>query len=355
MIRSILRSIAALAFVAAFTANAYAQTTQPPQFTISTVAGNGIAGFSGDGGLAINAAINNPRGVATDKAGNVYIADHGNARIRKVSPDGIITTVAGNGTDGFSGDGGTAISAQLSGPYRVRPDSLGNLYIADAGNNRIRRVAPNGIITTIAGNGIAASTGDGGLATSASLNYPADAVPDGAGNLFIVESFGECIRRVDAKGIITTVAGNGLAGYSGDGGPATKASLNNPNVLSFDPTGNLVISDEDNNRIRSVVNGIITTLAGDGIQGYAGDGGKASAAACINPSERPLIPRPTPISPMVAITGFGRCSPVEPLSRSPAQAAPAIAATEAVLQPPRSAAPTPWNRRLPAASILPMT
>lgn len=191
-----------------FTVSALAQS--PPTFTISTVAGDGTAGYSGDGGSALSAAINDPRGVALDQAGNLYIDDHGNARIRKVTPAGIITTVAGNGIQGFSGDGGAATSAELYEPYRARPDTLGNLFIADAGNNRVRKVAPNGIIATIAGNGVAASTGDGGLATSASLNYPADVLPDGAGNLFIVESFGERIRKIDPQGIITTVAGSGV-------------------------------------------------------------------------------------------------------------------------------------------------
>jgi hypothetical protein len=216
--------------------------------------------------------------VAVDKAGNIYIADFGNSRIRKIAPTGIITTVAGNGKPRFSGDRGAAISADLSLPYRAEVDSAGNLYIADAGNNRVRKVAPDGIITTIAGNGIAASTGDGGLATSAPLDGPDDAVPDAAGNLFIVESFGERIRQIDAQGIITTVAGNGILGFSGDGGPATQASLNNPNILTLDPNDNPIISDENNNRIRKVTNGIITTVAGNGVAGYAGDTGLATAA-----------------------------------------------------------------------------
>jgi hypothetical protein len=231
----------------------------------------------------ITAAIHTPTGVAVDQAGNLFIGDHGNSCVRKVTPGGIITTVAGNGTAGFSGDGGPATSAQLNLLYRARPDSLGNLYIADSGNNRVRMVAPNGIITTIAGNGIAASTGDGGPATSASLNGPGDVVPDGAGNLYIAETFAERIRKVDAQGIITTVAGNGIAGYSGDGGPATQASLNNPNVLTLDPSGNLIVSDQANNRIRKVANGIISTVAGDGNSTYAGDGGLATKAGIDSP------------------------------------------------------------------------
>jgi hypothetical protein len=249
------------------------------------VAGGGTAGFSGDGGSALSAGIgiNDPRGVALDQAGNLHIDDYGNARIRKVTLAGIITTVAGNGIQGFSGDGGQATSAELNEPYRARPDTLGKLFIADAGKNRVRKVAPNGIITTIAGNGVAASTGDSGQATSASLNYPADVLPDGDGNLFIVESFGERIGKIDAQGIITTVAGSCVLGYSGDSGPATQVAVNNPNVLTLDPAGNLVISDENNNRIRKVTNDVIATLAGNGVQSYAGDGGVATAAALYTP------------------------------------------------------------------------
>lgn len=270
----------ALTLVALLLVYSVAGHTQPT-FTISTVAGNGMAGFSGDGGPALNGSMNDPRGVVVDASGNVYVADLGNSRVRKVAPNGTITTIAGNGIQGFSGDGGAATSAELNQPIRVEVDALGNLYIADAGNSRIRRVAPGGTITTIAGNGTKASAGDGGAATSASLNYPNDAVPDAAGNLFISE--GADIRKVDTHGIITTVAGNGISGYSGDGGPATQASLDNPNALTIDSAGNLFISDQFNNRIRKVTGGVITTVAGNGVQGYAGDKGSATAAELNDP------------------------------------------------------------------------
>jgi uncharacterized protein (TIGR03437 family) len=259
-------------------ASAQGQTT----FTISTVAGDGNAGYLGDGGAATRAGIN-PNGVAVDAAGNVYIADFRNERIRKVVPSGIITTVAGNGNAGYRGDGGPAINASLNRPSRVSVDNAGNLYIADSGNSRIRKVTPDGIITTVAGNGNPGYSGDGGLATRAALNYPEDAVADSAGNLFIADGDADVVRKVGVDGSITTVAGNGAAGYSGDGGAATQASLSNPVGLAVDGAGNLYISDQGNQRIRKVTNGIISTIAGDGKAGYAGDGAAATAAELNSP------------------------------------------------------------------------
>ncbi len=253
-----------------------------PTFTISTVAGNGTAGYSGYGGPAISAAINDPRGVTVDAAGNIYIAALASNRIRKVSPDGTITTVAGTGRQGFSGDGGPAISAELNQPIRVEVDRAGNLYIADGSNYRIRKVDIHGIITTVAGNGSPSGpTGDGGLATSAGIAGPGDATPDAAGNLFVVE--GTAVRKVDTHGIITTVAGNGTRGYSGDGGPAVNAQLNNAVAVTVDAAGSLYISDQSNHRIRKVTNGIITTVAGNGAAGFSGDGGQATAAQLYDP------------------------------------------------------------------------
>jgi uncharacterized protein (TIGR03437 family) len=248
----------------------------PPQFTISTVAGNGTAGYSGDGGPALDAAMNDPRGVAVDAAGNVYIADLSNNRVRKLAPDGTITTVAGNGSQGFSGDGGPAAAAALNQPGRVAVDAAGNLYIADGGNNRARKVTTGGTITTVAGNGSSGYSGEGGPAIDAGIGSLGDVEPDTAGNLVITSGF--FIFKVDTNGIITTVAGNGTQGYSGDGGPATAASLGGAVCTEPDQAGNLLISDQGNNRIRKVANGIITTVAGDGGQGYAGDGGPAVGA-----------------------------------------------------------------------------
>src|SRR5437879_2175397 len=250
---------------------------------ITTVAGNGFRGFNGDGGPATSANLTTPTGIAVDSSGNLFIADTENARIRRV--DGatdIITSVAGNGTAGFSGDGGPATSAELYGPLGIAVDSSGNLFIADAGNERIRRVdATTGIITIVAGNGTAGYSGDGGPDIGAGLFRPAGIAVDSSGNLFIADSLITRIRRViAATGIITTVAGNGMSGFSGDGGPATSAELLVPTGVSVDSSGNLFIADTENTRIRRVdaATGIITTVAGNGSFGFSGDGGPATSA-----------------------------------------------------------------------------
>ncbi|MFY9728903.1 MAG: hypothetical protein WAJ87_25615 [Bryobacteraceae bacterium] len=251
---------------------------------LTLVAGNGTAGFSGDSGQAVDAQLNGPTGVAVDYAGNVYIADAGNARIRKVSA-GIITTVAGTGSNSFSGDNGPATSAQLNpiggtqGGFGVALDASGNLYIADTGNYRVRKVA-NGIITTVAGNGTYGFSGDTGPATSATLSNPTGVVLDDAYNLYIAD--GNRIREVSG-GIITTVAGNGFIGPSGDNGPAIKAELNGPNGVALDNAGDLFIADTGNSRVREISNGIITTVAGNGTFGLSGDGGPATSAQLNSP------------------------------------------------------------------------
>ncbi|WP_026309024.1 NHL repeat-containing protein [Spirosoma spitsbergense] len=251
---------------------------------ITTVAGNGLFTFGGDGGAATAANLANPSGVAVDGVGNIYIADALNQRIRKVAMSGIITTVAGNGIAGFSGDGGAATAASLNNPVGVTVDGTGNLYIADSQNNRIRKVATSGIISTVAGNGTASNSGDGGLATAAGFNYIAGVVLDGSGNLYIADQGNHRIRKVATDGIVTTVAGTGIAGYSGDGGLATAANLANPASVVVDGMGNLYIADYGNNRIRKVAtNGIITTVAGNGSHGFSGDGGLATAAILDNP------------------------------------------------------------------------
>jgi uncharacterized protein (TIGR03437 family) len=252
---------------------------------ITTVAGNGAEGYSGDGGPATSAQLFYPSGVALDASGNLYIADQNNNRIRKVSATGIITTVAGNGAEGYSGDGGSATSAQLNVPFGVAVDASGNIYIADSNNNRIRKVSATGIITTVAGNGAQGYSGDGGSATSAQLNFPYGVAVDASGNLYIADKFNERVRRVSATGIITTVAGNGAQGYSGDGGLATSSQLNTPIGVAVDASGNLYIADEINERIRKVsAAGIITTVAGNGALGYSGDGGLATSAQLATPT-----------------------------------------------------------------------
>lgn len=256
------------------------------QGVIGTIAGNGTPTFSGDGGPAAAAAVNHPRGLAIDAAGNIHIADTDNWRIRRVSSSGMISTVAGNGIPGYSGDGGPALSASLSDVTGVALDAAGNLYIADAGNRRIRRVAPNGTISTVAGSGVQGFSGDGGPAALATLNRPTSVLVDPAGNLYIADSSNHRIRRVSPGGTITTVAGNGLAGFGGDGGPAGGASLMFPLGLALDRSGNLYIADADNNRVRRVSpSGVITTAAGNGLGGFAGDGGPATAASLNLPED----------------------------------------------------------------------
>jgi len=257
--------------------------TNLPNGIITTVAGNGTYGYSGDGSAATNAELEWPSGVAVDPTGNLFIADWRNQRIRKVGVNGIITTVAGNGTASYSGDGGAATNAELNYPIGVAVDSTGNLFIADEDNQRIRKVGINGIITTVAGNGTASYSGDGGAATNAELNYPIGVAVDSTGNQFISDS-NHRIRKVGTNGIIYTVAGNGTANYSGDVGAATNAELNNPFGVTVDATGNLFIADSGNQRIRMVgTNEIITTVAGNGTASYSGDGGAATNAELFYP------------------------------------------------------------------------
>jgi sugar lactone lactonase YvrE len=246
--------------------------------SISTVAGDGTSGFSGDNGPATGAQLWSPIGVAVDTAGNLFIADYGNNRVREVS-NGVITTVAGNGTNGFSGDNGPATSAQLSGPSDIAADSAGDVYFVDSLNNCIRKIS-NGVITTVAGNGTAGFSGDNGPAAVAELSSAVSGVAvDSANDLFIAD--GERIRRV-FQGVITTVAGNGT-GFSGDNGPATSAQLDYPSGLAVDAAGNLSIADTANNRIREISNGVITTVAGNGTKGFSGDNGPATSAQVSHP------------------------------------------------------------------------
>ncbi len=262
---------------------------------ITTVAGDGfkdsrgLGRYNGDGIAATSASLNFPSGIATDKNGNIFIADKNNGRIRKVDTFGIITTVAGNGMwDGSPGDGNPATSAQI-GPIDVAVDSSGNIFVADMTFNRVRKVSSStGIITTIAGNGESGSSGDGGPALSASLGFR-DGVSGGGGlaldpqsNILIAEFKGNRVRIVNAAtGIITTVAGSGALGFFGDGGPAIAASLYNPRAVFADNFGNIFIADINNNRIRKVdaSTGTINTFAGSGSQGFSGDGGPAIHAS----------------------------------------------------------------------------
>lgn len=252
---------------------------------IRTVAGNGTHGYAGDGAVATAASLNGPTGVALDPSGNLYISDSGNNTIREVnSSTGIISTVAGNGVGdaGYSGDGGSAVNAQLNSPNGIAVDSKGNLYIADSQNNVIRQVAAGtGIITTIAGNGSAGNTGDGVAATGAELSYPTGVAADQLGNLYVVDSGNLRIREVAAAtGLITTVAGTGGFGYSGDGGVPTAAEFMFPSGIAIDGNGNLYVTDDDADVVREVNISAhtITTVAGNGTWGYSGDGGPATSA-----------------------------------------------------------------------------
>jgi sugar lactone lactonase YvrE len=255
---------------------------------INTVAGFSIKGFAPDGRLATNTYMDTPCGIATDLSGNIYYADYGNHRVRKVNVStGLVSTVAGNGSVGFSGDGGIATLAKLAYPIGVAVDRLGNVYIVDGQSNRVRKVnVTNGIITTIAGNGTNGYSGDGGLATSANLNCNYGITVDANRNLYIPDGKNNRVRKVNASnGIISTIVGSGTPGYAGDSGLASSASLNYPIAVSFDYLGNMLISDLGNNRIRFInSSGIINSIAGNGHEKFAGDGGPATIASLNGPN-----------------------------------------------------------------------
>ena len=275
-----IKTIVFAAIVFSCLKNANAQS-----YNINTFAGNGDT-ILGDGSAATAADLSTPTGVAIDAAGNVYIADYHNQRIRKVSPSGIISTFAGNGIQGYSGDGSAATAAELSYPNGVAIDAAGNLYIADRSNNRIRKVNTSGIISTFAGNGAAGYSGDGSSATVAELNNPYGVATDAAGNVYIADYFNNCIRKVNTSGIISTIAGNGIGNGSniGDGGTATAAELYYPTGVTTDAAGNVYIADVANQRIRKVnTSGVISTIAGNGTAGYSGDGSSATAAELYYP------------------------------------------------------------------------
>ena len=245
--------------------------------TISTYAGNGVGSYTGDGVAASTTAVNSPWGVTIDSAGNVYIGDSPNHRIRKVTPAGIISTIAGTGTMGFLGDGGPATDARLNNPSGVAVDAAGNVYVADNGNHRIRKITATGYISTIAGTGSVVLSGDGGPATAAATPAPDGLACDSAGNVYISSGFE--VRKITTTGMIYRIAGNGTFGYSGDGGPATAAAVAQSTDVKLDKAGNVYFTDINNNVARKIdVAGIITTIAGDGYLGSSGDGGPATAA-----------------------------------------------------------------------------
>lgn len=252
---------------------------------ITSIAGTGINGFSGDGGPATAAMIGGTDDVAVDALGNVFFTDVTNNRVRKIDPSGIISTFAGNGTTGgYSGDGGPATATCLSAMHGITVDASGNVYIAHVSSARIRIVNTAGIISTFAGNGGLGHSGDGGPATAAAIGIPEYLTFDGAGNLYFTDLSNNVVRKINSSGIISTIAGLGTAGYSGDGGPATAAELNGAMGIAIDGAGNVFVGDNNNNRVRKInASGIISTYAGNGTPAFGGDGGVATAAMLKKP------------------------------------------------------------------------
>jgi sugar lactone lactonase YvrE len=254
------------------------------------IAGSGLDGYSGDGGLATEAKLSNPAGLCVDNIGNTYIADTDNHRIRKVDSNGIITTIVGTGTAGYGGDGSLAVEAKINSPYGLSLDEEGNLYFADYQNHRIRKVDSKGVITTIAGTGTAGFSGDDGLAIHAQLNFPSGVKVDEDGNVFIADKFNHRIRKIGLNGIITTIAGTNTYGFNGDSGLALETELFYPSNISLDTAGNLYLSDYYNHRISKVdSNGLMSAVVGQGSMGYSngfsGDGGEATNAKLAYPSD----------------------------------------------------------------------
>ena len=248
---------------------------------IETIAGSSVIGYSGDGGPLADALFSRPDKAIFDHSGNLYIVEENNYVVRKVSTSGIITTIAGNGTHGYSGDRGQATNAQLHQPTDIIFDKKGNLFISEFG--AIRKVTTTGIISTIAGTGVNGYSGDGGPATNAQMYDPLGLVFDKNGNLFFSDEGSHCIRKIDTFGTITTIAGNGTNGFSADGTPATAALLHIVGYMTISPAGELYLSCYDQ-RVRKIdASGIITTVAGTGANSYTGDGGQATNATLMEP------------------------------------------------------------------------
>jgi len=256
-----------------------------PSGIITTIAGTGASSYTGDGGQATAATLYNPRGIVIDGSGNIYFSDYGNNRIRKINAAGIITTFAGTGFAAADGDGGPAVAAALNYPWGLALDAAGNLYIADQINCRIRKVNTSGIISTICGTGIAFYNSDGIPATDAWLQYPYGVAVDPAGNIYIADEGNNRIRKINTSGIISTVAGSAVYGFTGDGGPSTLAKLFLPMAVAADNAGNVYISDANNRRIRMIdASGNISTIVGNGTAGYSGDGGAPTLAEINQPT-----------------------------------------------------------------------
>ena len=250
-----------------------------PTGRITTAAGTGTPGFSGDDNSATAAQLSLPSGVAGTADGGYLIADQGNQRVRRVSPGGTITTVAGTGMPGFSGDDGAATTAQLNNPVGVAAAADGSFLIADRDNHRVRRVSPAGTITTVAGSGSPGFSGDDGAATAAQLDQPAGVAAAADGGFLIADTNNHRVRRVSPGGTITTVAGVGTSAFTRDGGPAVAAAISSPTGVAAAPDGGFLIADQGNHRVRRVSPaGTITTVAGVGTNAFSGDAGPAIAA-----------------------------------------------------------------------------
>jgi len=261
-----------------------------PDGSVAIVAGTGEEGFGGDGGPATDAELDQPHGVALLPDGSFLIADALNNRVRRVAPDGTISTYVGTGADAFSGDGGPAVDASIGAPRGIATLGDGTLLIADSDNNRIRRVSPDGTISTIAGDGVAGSAGDGGPAIDAELDKPFGIAPLADGGFLIADTTNSRIRMIAPDGTISTVAGNGTAGYAGDGKQATAAELNHPHAVLPLPHGGFLVADTENHRVRRVwPDGTITPFAGTGSPGFSGDDGPATAAQFDEPKALALL------------------------------------------------------------------
>jgi sugar lactone lactonase YvrE len=320
---------------------------------ITTIAGTGAQGFSGDTGPGISATLDSPQGLALDTSSNLYIADTHNQRIRKLNLyTGIITTIAGT-TAGFFGDSASALSAQLNQPTALALDSSGNLYIADTSNHRIRKLnLTTGIITTIAGNGTQGYSGDSGPALLAAIDSPTGIALDASSNLYLADTHNHRVRKIVATtGIITTIAGTGSPGFSGDTTAATAANLALPHGLTADTAGDLYLADTANHRIRRIeaVTGIITTVVGDGNQAFAGDNGPPTAASLDSPTATTLSPAG---NLTLSDTGNQRIrqSPPSQVSASPLQERSTSPLPPSSLMAPVSSQPLSPRLPQPAAS-----
>ncbi len=256
---------------------------------LTRVAGNSRAGYSGDGGPATSAQLSSPGGIAVDAVGNLFVGDRGNFRVRKISLSGGSSLTVAGGRSGqitFTPQGNPRLRRRFSFISGVAVDASGDLFISDSGYSAVRKISPNGIITTVAGSGTYGYSGDGGPAAHARLSNPYGLAIDTSGNIFIADAANNCVRKVATNGTITTLAGTGFGGFSGDGGLAINAQLADPQSVALDGSGNLFITDSGNYRIRKVSsNGVITTIAGNGTYGLMGDGGPASSAELINPAD----------------------------------------------------------------------